>query len=273
MQKSYICGACAAQFPPSEEPPESCPICLDERQFVPASGQTWTTMDQVSKRYANQYRQYEPGLMGVGTVPQFCIGQRALLVRTPEGNILWDCVTLLDDATVEIVKGLGGLAGIAISHPHYYTTMADWSHAFGEAPIYLHEDDRQWVTRPNANIQFWRGDTKKIATGLTLIRCGGHFAGGTVLHWKDGAAGKGALLSGDIVQVVPDRRYVSFMYSYPNYIPLGAASVERIVNSVEPFEWDRIYGAFPRMTVESNGKEALHRSAERYLKAIQGHVG
>ena len=47
-----------------------------------------------------------------------------------------------------------------------------------------------------------------------------------MLHWAGGADGRGALLSGDIVQVVPDRRYVSFMYSYPNLIPLPAAAVE-----------------------------------------------
>jgi hypothetical protein len=63
---------------------------------------------------------------------------------------------------------------------------------------------------------------------------------------------------------------VSFMYSYPNYIPLPADSVRRVVNSVEPFTFDRIYGAFPKMTVGTGGKDAVHRSAERYLRAIAG---
>jgi glyoxylase-like metal-dependent hydrolase (beta-lactamase superfamily II) len=270
MQKAYICGACAAQFPPSDEPPSACPICLDERQFVPVAGQSWTTLDQVAKRYANQYRQYEPGLMGIGTVPQFCIGQRALLVKTPEGNFLWDCVTLLDDATIEIVKGLGGLAGIAISHPHYYTTMADWSHAFDEAPIYLHEDDRKWVTRPNANIQFWGGDTKTLTDGLTLIRCGGHFAGGTVAHWDKGGNGKGALFTGDIVMVIPDRNYVSFMRSYPNLIPLSGPSVERLGRMLEPYDYDVIYGAFFDRNITKGAKQAVQKSVKRYVAAVTG---
>ena len=76
--------------------------------------------------------------------------------------------------------------------------------------------------RPDPHIQFWEGKTKPLPGGMTLIRCGGHFPGGTVLHWPDGAGGRGALLSGDILTVVPDRRYVSFMYSYPNLIPLPA---------------------------------------------------
>jgi hypothetical protein len=116
---------------------------------------------------------------------------------------------------------------------------------------------------------FWEAEAKTLAEGLTLIRCGGHFEGGTVLHWAGGAGGKGALLSGDIIQVVPDRQHVSFMYSYPNYIPLGAAAIERIVRAVEPFEFDRIYGAFWDMVVERDGKTAVKRSAERYLRAIE----
>lgn len=270
MEKSYICGACAAQFPPSAEPPASCPICLDERQFVPGTGQTWLTMDQIKKKHANQYRQHEPGLMGIVTVPQLGIGQRALLVKTPEGNILWDCITLLDEATIEIVKGLGGIAGIAISHPHYYTTMADWSQAFGGAPIYLHEDDRQWVTRPDASIQFWSGDTKPVASGLTLIRCGGHFAGGTVAHWKAGGNGQGALLTGDVIMVIPDRSYVSFMRSYPNLIPLSGPSVQRLGDMLEPYDYDVIYGAFIDRNVMKGAKQAVRKSVERYVMAVTG---
>ena len=56
-------------------------------------------------------------------MPAFGIGQRALLVRTREGNILWDCVSLIDSDTVALIKALGGIYAIAISHPHYYTSM------------------------------------------------------------------------------------------------------------------------------------------------------
>ena len=128
-------------------------------------------------------------------------------MKTDKGNILWDCISLVDRATVEIVKGLGGLAGIAISHPHYYSSMVEWAHAF-DAPIHLHAADSQWIMRPDPSIKLWDGDTLSLATGVTLIRCGGHFAGGTVLHWAQGGHGKGALLSGDIVQVIPDRKFV-----------------------------------------------------------------
>jgi hypothetical protein len=126
--------------------------------------------------------------------------------------------------------------------------------------------------RPDKAIVFWDGETKSLEDGLTLIRCGGHFEGGTVLHWKDGAEGKGALLTGDIIQVVADRKHVSFMYSYPNYIPLSPAAVVRIVKAVEPFEYDRVYGAFWDTIIEGDGNTAVKRSAERYLRAIQGET-
>ena len=146
--------------------------------------------------------------------------------------------------------------------------MVEWSRAFGGIPIYLHADDHQWVMRPDKDIIFWEGETNVLGEGLTLIRCGGHFDGGTVLHWAAGAEGRGALLSGDIIQVVPDRKYVSFMWSYPNYVPLSASAVERIVKAVEPFPFDRIYGAFWDRVVQQDDKVVVQRSAERYLRAI-----
>lgn len=146
--------------------------------------------------------------------------------------------------------------------------MVEWSRAFGDVPIYLHGADRQWVMQPDKAIVFWEGETRTLGDGLTLICSGGHFEGGTVLHWAGGAGGKGALLTGDIIQVVPDRKHVGFMYSYPNYVPLSPQAIVRIVQSVEPFSFDRIYGAFWDMVIEQDGKAVVKRSAERYLRAI-----
>src|SRR6185295_18748879 len=206
---------------------------------------------------------------GIGSVPQFAIGQRALLIRTPAGNYLWDCITLIDEATVEIVKGLGGLAGIAISHPHYYGAMVEWSHAFGGAPIHLHAADRQHIMRPDPVIKLWDGDTLALNGGVTLIRCGGHFAGGTVMHWPAGGAGRGALLTGDIVQLIPDKKFVTFMRSYPNQIPMSAPAVKRIGDMLEPYSFDVLYGAWFDRVTPQGGKDAIRRSVKRYIAAIQ----
>ena len=122
-----------------------------------------------------------------------------------------------------------------------FDSTAEWSAAFGGVPVYVHEADRNWVMRPADCLQFWGGETKDIGGGLTLFRCGGHFEGGQVLHSADGA-----LFTGDVIQVCPDRRWVSFMRSYPNYIPLPEKSVLAIVGALERFEFDRLYGAWPK---------------------------
>jgi hypothetical protein len=264
-----ICVTCGTQFAASAAPPERCPICDDERQYVGHQGQLWTTMDALRAERRNEVREVEPDLIGIGTTPSFAIGQRALLVRTPGGNILWDCLSLLDDATIEAVRALGGIRAIAISHPHYYSAMVEWAHAF-DAPIYLHAAEREWVMRPDPAIHYWEGDTFSLDDGVTIVRCGGHYAGGQVLYWAAGAEGRGVFLTGDILQVVSDRRYLSFMYSYPNLIPLPPALVRRIVAAVEPFPFERIYGAWWDRIVADDAKAAVRRSAERYIAAIEG---
>ena len=266
---AFICNTCGTQYAPTEKPPAACPICDDERQYVPPPGQTWTTHETLAKRYYNGWRELEPNLLSITTFPAFGIGQRAQFLRTPHGNILWDCISLCDAATVELIKGMGGIVGIAISHPHYYTCMVEWAHAFG-VPIHLHAADREWIMRDDPAIKLWEGDTKQLLPGLTLICAGGHYPGGVVLHWAEGAGGKGALLSGDIVQVVQDNKSVSFMWSFPNFIPLSAPRVEGVMAKLKLYAFDRVHGAFNDRTIWQDGKGVVERSAERYLKIIRG---
>lgn len=266
----FICVTCGIQHAASESPPASCPICTDERQYVGHTGQKWTTLDEYRKTHKNVFAEEERDLHSIHPQPKAGIGQRAFLVRTKNGNLLWDCVPPLDDATVAMVKKFGGLAGIAVSHPHYYTTMVEWSHAFDKVPVYVHKLDVKWVLRLDAVIQPWEGDTKTLFGGLTLVKTGGHFDGFQVLHWPAGAGGKGVLLSGDQPYVCQDRRWVSFMWSYPNMIPLGPAAIRQVVASVKPFAFDRLYGAFPEQVVATDAKGAVERSADRYLRQIGG---
>lgn len=268
MGQCFVCVTCGTQFAESDEPPAVCPICTDERQYVSPAGQQWSTLERLGRTHRHTIRLEEPGLTAIGVAPQLAIGQRAFLIRTPAGNVLWDCVPLLDPAIVEMVRALGGLAAIAISHPHYYTSMVEWSRALGDVPIYLHADDRAWVVRPDPAIVYWEGERHELPGGLTLIRCGGHFAGGAVLHWPAGAEGRGVILSGDILQVVPDRKHLGFMYSYPNYIPLPASSVRRIDAAIAGLRYDRIYGAFWDAVIDRDGEAVMRRSVERYCRAV-----
>jgi glyoxylase-like metal-dependent hydrolase (beta-lactamase superfamily II) len=268
----YLCVTCGTQYPASDAPPAHCPICEDDRQYIGPDGQQWTTLAALRGDHHNSFTEVAPGITAIRTAPEFAIAQHAQLIQTPAGNVLWDCVSLVDEATVSEVKQRGGLVAIAISHPHFYSSMGDWSQAFGGVPILLHASNRPWVLRPDDAIQFWEGATHDVLPGATLIRCGGHFPGSAVLHWAAGAEGRGALFTGDTIMVVPDRRYVSFMYSYPNLIPLDEASVRAIAAAVEPYAFERIHGSWPGRIVQRNGNQAVRDSAARYIAHLRGEA-
>ena len=265
---NFMCTTCGVQYGDSELPPQSCVICSEERQYIGWQGQQWTTLEELRRDHRSRIEPEGSGLTGIGIEPSYAIGQRALHLRTAGGGFIWDCTSLVDEAVASGVRRLGGARGMAVSHPHFYSAMVEWSHALGGIPVYLHEADRAWVMRDDPAIRYWGGDAFELEPGLTLIHCGGHFPGSTALHWADGADGLGALLTGDTIMVAQDRRTVSFMYSYPNLIPLGAAAVQRIVAAVEPFEFEQIYGGWTGKTVREAGKAAIRYSARRYLRAI-----
>lgn len=265
---AWICLTCGTQFPSSMQSPPECPICQDPRQYVGWNGQQWTTLDELCQTHENGIIEEEPGLFSIHTKPNFAIGQRAFLVKTSEGNLLWDCVALLDEKTKVEIRRLGGISTIAISHPHYYTTMVEWSRAFDNVPVYLHELNRQWVMRPDPSIRFWSGDTKRLTQDVTLIKTGGHFDGFQVLHWSRAHDGNGVLLAGDQPEVCMDRNWVTFMYSYPNYIPLSRVAIQGIVAALKPYPFERLHAAFPGRFLAKSAKEIVMRSAERYLSAI-----
>ncbi|HYU13919.1 MAG TPA: MBL fold metallo-hydrolase [Stellaceae bacterium] len=267
--ESYICVTCGTQYPASDAAPADCPICQDDRQYVNSNGQLWTTLAELRREHANTFTEVEPAVTAIRTEPGFAIGQQAHLIQTAGGNVLWDCISLLDEATAAEVRRRGGIAAIAISHPHFYSGMVEWSRAF-DTPIYVHADNRPWVMRPDDAVQFWEGESRALLPGLTVIRCGGHFPGSSALHWDGGAGGKGALFTSDTIYVVSDTHYVSFMYSYPNLIPLNASAVRALVAAVEPYPFERLYSAWPGKVVAAGAAEAVRRSAERYIAHIQG---
>lgn len=271
----YLCVTCGTQYPASAQPPDGCLICQDDRQYINPAGQQWTTLAQAheSGRHANSFHELAPGITTISTQPKLGIGERAHLLQTAHGLILWDLIAYLDDATVAEIRRRGQVRAIAISHPHFYTTMVEWSHALGDVPIWLHEANRPWVVRPDPAIRYFTEDAVELAPGVRVLCCGGHFPGSAVLHWADArdAEGRaGALFTGDTIKVVADRRFVTFMYSYPNSIPLDAATVRHIAETVRPLQFAALYDGWD--TVAGDAHEAVARSAERYIAHLTGEA-
>lgn len=263
----YLCETCGTQYAETLQAPTHCPVCEDDRQYVGWQGQRWTTHEALAQRCSLRI-EYDCGLLGFGLASDFAIPQRALLLPTDAGNILWECLSLVTPQAVSALQAQGGVDRIVISHPHFYSSMVEWSEALGGVPILLHEADRAWVMRHSPRLEFWNGDTQRLSDAVTLIRCGGHFAGSTALHWRDGPTAGGALFSGDAPQVASDRRHVGFMYSYPNYIPMKFDDVRAMRERLAPFEFEQVFGFSWGRNILRGGRVAVDASFERHLQAM-----
>lgn len=267
----WICVQCGNHYPESTDPPAVCVICSDERQWVHPDGQRWTTLPELAgKGRVTEVRDVEPGLLGLAVTPAVGIGQRALLVTTDGGNLLWDPPGFFDDAAVDRVRSEGGLHAVTASHPHFYGAMAEWARLF-DAEVLVPEADLRWVTNPPASMRTWR-DAAEVLPGVTLVQCGGHFPGSAVVHWAQGAGGAGALLTGDTIFVTPGGDRITFVWSAPNRLPLPADAVRGVVDAVAPYAFDRIYYAWWDPVLRTDAKRVLERSAARYIEIMQGAV-
>lgn len=265
---SWICRTCAVEQPDTVDPPDSCAICTDERQYVRPEGQRWTTLDELrAAGHRGRLTQLEPGLDGITVVPQVGIGQRSVLVRTPAGNLLWDPVGYVDDDLEAEVRAAGGLAAVAASHPHMYGAQVAWSHRFGGVPVWVATADRGWVQRDDPVIRTF-DDGVEVLPGVRLVRIGGHFPGSAVAHLA-GADGRGVLLTGDTVAGTPDEHWVSFLRSFPNKIPLSAAVVETVASRVLALDFDRLYDNVGGR-VAADAAAWVRRSADRYVRWVRG---
>ncbi|MBO0935267.1 MBL fold metallo-hydrolase [Fibrella sp. HMF5335] len=262
MNQFPICTTCGTQYRPDHAPELGCPICLDDRQYVPETGQTWTSLSELDKHYSVIIRPLQAHLYELKMVPTFAIGQRALLLKTPEGNILWDCIALLNEPTVAFIRANGGLRAIAFSHPHYYTTMHEWAETF-DCPIYIHEHDQPWIYGPLGRVRLWSGAETALWSGVKLINVGGHFPESSILHVPFLSA-HGTLLCGDTFYIAPSKRHIAVMYSYPNRIPLPIAEVQRIKALMQTIPFDAMHGFYDDQNIDHHAKTLLFTSLDRY---------
>jgi glyoxylase-like metal-dependent hydrolase (beta-lactamase superfamily II) len=264
-----VCARCGVQAAEEAGSSQECDICADERQPRLPAATTWIAPDALAARHRIALVQEEADLWSLSTAPRLGIGQRCFLVRTAAGNVLWDCPSLLGDDTLAHIQALGGIAAIALSHPHFYGASARWSEAFGGVPVLVHDADRAWAARLAGAREPWSGERREVVPGVTLAHCGGHFAGSCVLHWQAGAGGTGVLCGSDTIHVCAEGTAVSFLYSYPNLVPLDAAAVEQIAERALAYPFTRLYGAFGEV-VGAGAAAVVERSARRYVGVVRG---
>ena len=267
----HICATCGTQYASRPAPPEECLICCDDRQAVGRNGQQWTTHDELLLTHHLRI-EYDHRLLGVGLAQPFAIPQCALVVPADGVTVMWDCLSVVTDEGVEELRARGGVDLIAISHPHFYSSMVEWSEALGGVPILLHADDREWIGRSSPRIELWGGERRQLAPGLTLLHLPGHFPGSATLHWADPLCGTASLLVGDSLHVASDRRHVTVMHSVPNYLPVGPDTIRELQRRLADVHFDDLYGFTWGLNIIGNAKAAVDGSLERYLEAISPHT-
>lgn len=264
MENQWVCATCGTQMPRRFDVALNCPICSEERQYIPENGQIWTTRQHLLDHYTVKIKQLQENLFELVLHPTFAIGQRALLLCTDSGNILWDCIPLLDQPTFQFIESKGGLSAIAFSHPHYYSNMNDWAAAFN-CPIYIHQGDEPWVFDRGTHVKLWSGSEQLLWDGVKIIHIGGHFAGSSILHVPF-LSKEGTVLCGDTLYLSPSKQHFAVMYSYPNRIPLPKKEVERIKKRFESFSFDAFYGFYSYQNLSENVQSILKKSMDRYLE-------
>ncbi|KAL5345767.1 hypothetical protein ACLOAV_009521 [Pseudogymnoascus australis] len=267
-----VCETCGTQYGTSDAALlTSCRICDDPRQYVPATGQSFATLRSLRDGHTSTLTPHPtaPSLSVIHTSPRLAIGQRALLIQTTNGNILWDCITLLTPSLVSSINALGGLAAIVISHPHFYSTHLLWAQVF-KCPVYLADDDREWLVEEDPRSgdpvrRFIAGEGAELeipgkdgqATGAKAIKVGGHFPGSLVLLHDS------RLLVGDTIMPTPSgvgdwgargrpkgMNSFAFMWSYPNMIPLSPPTLASMWRILTRYEFTAVHAGFPGLDIE-----------------------
>ena len=264
----WICRTCGADFDPSPTAPAACPVCEDERQWVPQTGHRLATRTELAAEGMRLVvRPVQDSVTGLGTEPGLGVGHRGVLVRTEAGNLLWDPPGFLDEAAVAEVERLGGISVVASSHPHMYGAAVEWADLF-DASIDLPGVDVPWLQRSSDRVRTWSGEHRPLP-GLTVVQTGGHFPGSAVLHLADG---RGTLFTGDTIMVTPGGDRITFMFSAPNRLPMPERLVRRVVAAVEPLEFDTIHGGWWDPVIRTGAKEIVRRGAERYIAYLRGDL-
>jgi hypothetical protein len=262
MKEQIICSTCGTYYPAATAP-QQCIICSDERQYIPETGQGWTKPRDLHRKHSIKLNKLHERLYEIEINPAFAIGQRALLVLSEKGNVLWDCIPMLDELTIQFIQSKGGLKAIAFSHPHYYSNMNDWAAIF-DCPVYIHNNDAEHIMVKGPHIQLWQGDEMELWDGMKLLLIGGHFEGSSILHVPF-LSKEGAILCGDTLFLSPSKKHFSVFRSYPNRIPLSQHEMQRVKQRFDSIPFDSFYGYIKTQNLQEAVKPVFAASMGKYF--------
>jgi len=265
--KLIICETCGTQYREEVQLTGICPICSDDRQYIGDNGQQWTNMDELKKGHKVKISQVNERLYTVKVEPAFALGHRAFLVLSPTGNVLWDCIPLLDQATIDFINSKGGLKAIVFSHPHYYSTMNEWAAAFN-CPIYIHQNDREFIFYRTEAVKLWEGDLHPLWDDISIVHTGGHFPGSSLLRIAS-LSPQGAILAGDSFYLSKSKRHIAIMHSYPNQILLTKNEFAETYRKSAGLIFDTLYGAFDGQNLEGAAHDVFAASMQRYMTSYE----
>ncbi|WVW81997.1 hypothetical protein I302_104002 [Kwoniella bestiolae CBS 10118] len=282
-----ICKACGTQYPASFDIQRNCVICEDPRQYVPATGQEWTNMAELGEGRKHVLLQDEEDgrVTMIGCEPGFAINQTPILIETAEGSYIWDCSAFISLPLIgHLSKLKKPLKGIAISHPHFFSTSLTWSRAL-KVPLYVCEDDKEWYQRLSDSKDddqvIWWKDEQELGRGVKVVQCGGHFPGSSILYWdrlseppppKDSLPTKptpvsGIIFTADTLMVQPTQLSFAFIWSVPNMIPLRPHSILSIQDRLKSLSFAQATSSWPNKWIRQDAKQILEQSVITFLAA------
>ncbi|ODN76721.1 hypothetical protein L202_05346 [Cryptococcus amylolentus CBS 6039] len=277
-----ICKACGTQY---SKPRPDCPICEDPRQYVPVTGQEWTSLAELGsgRKHILQPDEEDARINHIMTEPGFAINQTPFLIQTAEGSYIWDCAAFLSVGLIGHLTALEKpLKAMAISHPHFFATSLTWARAL-KIPLYICASDQTWFARAEDledgdDVRFWLGE-EVLGPGVKLVQCGGHFPGSCVLHWDrlleppppadnlptNPTPVSGIIFVSDTLMIRPAQTHFSFLWSIPNSIPLRPQYVLGIQKALEGVNFTQATCAWRNLWIRDGAKKALGESAVEYI--------
>ena len=234
----YACSNCGHWQFHFAVPPH-CPICTDVRNDLPEDG--WDFRPPASLDLRHHWRTLPGGLHEFWSTPRFGLDSHGWVLETAIGNVAFEAAPFYDQASLDHLASIGGIAVLAASHPHGYGALWQLQQRF-ECPVLIQKLDLPWTKAFRVTTPY--DERHEIAPGLTLYRTGGHYDGHAILH----DAARGALFVGDALKLDldTDGRLVALSChkAYHKAIPLSPDEARHYRDVFATLAFDAVFTPF-----------------------------